>query len=231
MYKNKTLLAIIPARSGSKGLKDKNIKLLNGIPLLAHSVIQAKESSVVDYIFLSTDSVKYKNIGLEYGAEVPYLRPKELATDTSQANDYIINALLYFKDKFDYFILLQPTSPLRCAKDIENVFMLAVDNDYSSVVSVCKADHPIEYYNTLDENMSMYNFIGDNKNRQDLKQYYRVNGAIYLCKCNEFLKDRTFYGVNSKAYIMDRKFSVDIDNDFDFSLAALIMEKYKNDRI
>ncbi len=230
MYKDKTLLAIIPARSGSKGVTDKNIKELCGAPLLSYSIKQAHESKVVDYIYLSTDSKKYAETGKRFGAQVPFLRPESISTDKSLADEFIIHAIdsiMLDGKSFDYFIVLQPTSPMRKAEDIEKAFKMAVDNALDSVVSVCAAEHPIQYYNTLNNDLSMNNFIPKVQNRQDYKKYYRVNGALYICTTKQYKENRSFYGENSKAYIMDSNSSIDIDTEFDFKLAELLINEHK----
>lgn len=227
MYQGNRILALIPARSGSKGLKDKNIRLLNGFPLLAHSILQTTESGLCDCVYLSTDSERYAAIGRKYGAETPFLRPCNLAEDASLAEDYIVYTLREFMLRginFDYFVLLQPTSPLRTSEDISSAIKLAVDHHLVSVVSVCEADHPLEYFNTLEENLNLYQFNKDNRNRQVFPTYYRVNGAIYICKCEEYLQNQDFYGRSSKAYIMDKQRSIDIDTEFDLSLSEFLLK-------
>ena len=230
MYKGKRIIAIIPARSGSKGIKNKNIRTLNGIPLIAHSSICAKRSEIIDEIFLSTDSEEYAEIAKLYGANVPFLRPINISTDRSQAYDYVINALTTYKDQydkiFDYFIVLQPTSPIRRPEHITDVVKMLVDNNIDSVVSVCEADHIPQIYNHLPENMSMDGFYKEDNNsfnRQDFGKYYRLNGSIYAMNTCEFLKTKSYYIQNSRAYIMDKKYSIDIDDELDLYFAEKIL--------
>ena len=228
MYKNNKFLAIIPARSGSKGIKDKNIKLLKNKPLMAYTIEAAKNSEVFDDIIVSTDSEKYKIIAEQYGAKVPFLRDISLSGDFSKTEDVIVNTITNLKKigkEYDYFVLLQPTSPLRNSKHIQEAVDLILEKNLNSVVSVCEVDHSLQICNTLKENKSMYNFISKNNNtlRQDMEKYYRINGALYIMKVNEYLKNKNFYGEKSKAYIMERKFSVDIDEEIDFLLAETIL--------
>lgn len=234
MYQGKKIIAIIPARSGSKGLPNKNIKELNGIPLLAHSIICAKESGIIDEVFVSSDSQVYKEIAEKYGANVPFLRPENISEDNSQAYDYIIHTINSFKAncnlEFDYFIVLQPTSPIRKPGHIIDVAKLLIEQNIDSVVSVCKADHIPQLYNHLPDNLSMYKFYtGDKKsfNRQDYGLYYRLNGSIYAMKVNEFIKHKSYYIENSRAYIMDKEFSIDIDEEIDFYIAQKLFEYIK----
>lgn len=224
MYNNKKFLAIIPARSGSKGLKDKNIKELNGKPMIAYTIEAAKASNIFEDIVVSTDSLKYAEIANKYGATVPFLRPEYLSTDTATTNDVIEYTIKEFQKigkDFDYFILLQPTSPLRTSEDILGAVKLLHIKDANSVVSVCEAEHSPLYMNTLDESLSMEGFLSKDikTRRQELPTYYRLNGAIYISKVDYFLKYKYFYGKNSYAYIMDKIRSIDIDDEFDFIMA------------
>ncbi|MGF7059795.1 cytidylyltransferase domain-containing protein [Brassicibacter mesophilus] len=229
MYNNKKFLAIIPARSGSNGLKDKNIRELNGKPMIAYSIEAAKNSNIFDDIMVSTDSHKYADISIKYGASVPSLRPEYLSTDTATTNDvidYTINILKEIGKEYDYFMLLQPTSPLRTSKDIVDAIKLLFEKEANSIVSVCEAEHSPLYMNELDESLSIDGFlIKDTKTiRQELPKYYRLNGAIYICNTDYFLKYKDFYREKSYAYIMDKKSSIDIDDEIDFIIADNLMK-------
>lgn len=228
MYKKQKFLAIIPARSGSKGIKNKNIKLLKNKPLMSYTIEAAKESEVFDDIIVSTDSEEYKIIAQQYGAKVPFLRDISLSGDFSKTEDVIVDTIINLEKmgkKYDYFVLLQPTSPLRNFKHIKEAIDLMLDEKLNSVISVCEVDHPLQICNTLKENKSMYNFISKKNDtlRQEMQNNYRINGAIYIMNVNEYLKSRNFYGEKSKAYIMEKKYSVDIDDEIDFLLAEAIM--------
>lgn len=233
MYNNKRILGIIPARSGSKGLLDKNIMELQGKPMMAYTIEAALETKVIDDVIVSTESARYAEIAKKYGAFVPFLRPESLAQDDSSTMDlliYTINCLAELGMIYDYFIILQPTSPLRRAEDIVNSIELCFEKDADAVVSVCKAEHSPLWCNTLKEDLCLANFLSENTNkrRQDLGQYYRLNGAIYLSKVDTFLKRRTFYTERSYAYIMDKAFSVDIDDIMDFKFAEILINEQKN---
>lgn len=227
MYRQKSFLAIIPARSGSKGLRDKNIKKLNGKPLIAYSIEAAKKSGIFTNIVVSTDSKKYADISIEFGADVPFLRPIELAKDESNSNDVIIHVLKELRKlgkSYDYFMLLQPTSPLRDSIDIRNAVNLLFEKDANSVVSVCESEYSPLLMNTLDETMRIDNFYSNALRRQELPTYYRLNGAIYLSKVDYFMKFKNFFGKKSYAYIMDQKKSIDIDTELDFIIAKTILD-------
>ena len=229
MYKNKKILAIIPARSGSKGLVDKNIKKLNGKPLIAYTIEATKKSNIFDQIIVTTDSEEYATISRQYGAEVPFLRPSKLSLDNTSSMDVIIHVLDELKKQgkvYDCFMLLQPTSPLRTKDDILNSVKMMFDKNANSIVSVCEVDHNPLWSNTLDQTLSLDEFIKEDGNirRQELPTYYRLNGAIYLSNTNSFLENKTFYK-KSFAYIMSKQNSVDIDDELDFKLAELISKK------
>jgi len=218
-------LAIIPARSGSKGLKDKNIKLLNGKPLLAYAIDAARDSGIFDEIFVSTDSELYARIAKECGAEVPFLRSAKTATDTASSWDVVKETIYCYGQmgkNFDMVTLLQPTTPLRTAEDILRAYEIYQKGSTNAVVSVCEVDHSPLWCNTLPKDHSMANFIRKEVqalSRQQLENYYRINGAIYMFQVNYFLRSDCIYDNNCFAYIMSKERSIDIDDAFDFKLA------------
>ena len=217
-------IAIIPARSGSKGLKDKNIKLLNEKPLIYYSIIAAQKSNLFDEIMLSTDSRKYADIAISYGASVPFLRSEELSTDSVSSWEVVKDTLQKYEEKgkvFDTVTLLQPTSPLRDYKDIINGYGILREKSANFVVSVCEMDHSPLWSNTLPHDKSMENFIRKDVvqiPRQQIPTYYRI-------KTNYLLKSKDIYSQKSYAYIMLKKKSVDIDDEFDFKMASMIMNE------
>ena len=222
-------IAIIIARSGSKGLKDKNIRLLNGKPLMAYTIEAALKSKCFDTVMVSTDSIKYKKIAEEYGAEVPFLRSRENSKDKTSPWDVVKEVLDKYKEmgkEFDTLCLLQPTSPLRDDKDIKKAYKLFVDKKANAVASMCELECSIHLVNKLPKSLSMDNFIPEknyNKRRQDIEPYYRFNGALYISKVKTFYKDMNIYKHKCYAYIMDRNKSFDIDNEFDLKIVETIM--------
>lgn len=228
MYKSKKIIAIIPARSGSKGLIDKNIKDLNGKPLIFYTIEAAKESNVFDYIMVSTDSEKYAEISRKYGAEVPFLRSESNSNDNSGSWDVVKEVLDNLQEKYDIIVLLQPTSPLRTSKNIKEAVDLFFDKNADSIVSVSKFSHPIAFVNTLNESLSLKGFIKEeyqNMRRQDFEQNYMLNGAIYIVKTEFVNKNLDLFRKNSFAYIMEEEHSVDIDQELDFAFAETLMKK------
>lgn len=219
-------IAIIPARAGSKGLKDKNIIDLNGKPLIAWTICAALDSGIFDKVIVSTDSVEYKEISEAYGAEV-ILREEELATDSASTFDVLNNLLNYkIQEKYDYFALLQPTSPLRNFRHIKEACSFFEDNfnKFDFLVSVCEAEYNCDLVKPIDDDNSLKHFDSDfsSYKRQD-KKCYSPNGAIFLAKKEEYLKRKHFFGKKSLAYFMDRKDSVDIDTRIDLELVKIIL--------
>ncbi|MBN7574100.1 MULTISPECIES: cytidylyltransferase domain-containing protein [Clostridium] len=224
------VLAIIPARSGSKGIKDKNIKNLNGKPLMSYTIEEAIKSKVFEDVIVSTDSEKYKKIAEEYGAWVPFLREKKLAEDTSTTIDVVEDVLLKLKiigKEYDALMILQPTSPLRDKYDIRGALKLFCEKKANSVVSMCECDYPPQLTKRLNDEMKLDGFLSNIKKirRQDLGKFYRLNGAIYLIKIQYFLKYKYIYQENSYAFIMDKKKSIDIDDLDDFQYTEFLMHK------
>lgn len=222
------ILAIIPARSGSKGLKDKNIKLISGKPLIAYTIEAAIKSNAFEEVFVSTDSKEYSEIAKKYGAYVPFLRSEQLSGDTALTNDVIEDVLLNLKNmgkEYDSIMILQPTSPLRDEEDIKNAIKLFNEKKANSVVSMCECDHSPLLSKNLDETMKLDGFLSNlsKVRRQDMNRFYRLNGAIYLVKVDYFLKYKDFYKEKSYAYIMDKRKSIDIDDIYDFKFAEILM--------
>ncbi len=230
MYKNKRVLAIITARGGSKRLPNKNILDLAGKPLIAWSIIEGQKTKVIDTLIVSTDSTKIAGVCRQYGVEIPFIRPKELATDTATSIDVVKHAVSFYKAKeiyFDFIIILQPTSPLRIFEDIDDAFN-KINDDTRCIVSVCKSEHPPLWSNTLPEDLSMKDFIPtkfSNKRSQDLPTYYRLNGAIYISEINYLIENNGFFGKKTKAFIMPQERSVDIDSEIDFEFCRLMKKK------
>lgn len=231
------VLAVIPARSGSKGIKDKNIKFLRGKPLLSYSIEAAIQSKIFDTIHVSTDSEKYADVSRTYGADVPFLRNSEFSRDDSTTWDVIKYVLEEYRirDKnFDVIVVLQPTSPLRNSEHIKNAWKFFLEKDADMVSSVCEAGCSPLWCNILPENLSLEQF--ENKEiaylpRQCLPTYYHENGAIYIIKSNTLLTSDNVYKKNSYAYIMEKLYSVDIDDEIDFALAEVLMDKIQKGEI
>ena len=226
-------IAIIPARSGTKGLPDKNIRLLSEKPLIAYSIEAALESGCFEEVMLSTDSEKYAEIGRNCGAKVPFLRSQKTSSDSASSWDAVEEVLDdYLKRgrEFETFCLLQPTSPLRTAEDIRKAYLTYEQKASFAVVSVCEAEHSPLWCGVLPDNQEFIHFVNENsqKRRQDSGKFYRINGAISIVNTKKFATDRFLYKEGSFAYIMPQERSVDIDTEVDFKLAELMIKEKNN---
>ncbi|MHB1688182.1 MAG: acylneuraminate cytidylyltransferase family protein [Ignavibacteriaceae bacterium] len=234
MINDQKTLALIPARGGSKGVPQKNIKNLNGKPLIAWTIETALQCKYIDRIVVSTDDEKIASIAKQFNADVPFLRPKELAQDNSKSIDAVLHCINWLKengDEYDILILLQPTSPLRIATDIDKSIEMLFEKKADSIVSVCKTEHNPLWSNTLPNDGRMNRFLKNefaNLNRQQLPQYYRLNGAVYSAWTDYVVKNLSFFGKNTFAYIMSNERSIDVDSSFDFELCEFFMKSKGN---
>ncbi|MFZ2555294.1 MAG: acylneuraminate cytidylyltransferase family protein [Minisyncoccia bacterium] len=227
----KKTLGIITARGGSKGIPRKNIKLLGGKPLIAHTIEAAKESGIFDRVILSTDDAEIAEIGKQYGAEVPFMRPEELAQDKTPTLPVLIHALEWLKTNEGYepeaVAILQPTSPLRRPEHLKDAHELFVQSGADSVVSMKEVPghHNPHWQFRVGDDGRIEIFTGESfvdivKRRQDLPKTHTRNGAIYLFKTGLLFEDPpSFYGRDVRAYVMDERSSVNIDEPADFERA------------
>lgn len=224
-------IAVIPARSGSKGIKDKNIKLLNNKPLLAYTIEAAQKTQIFDRIHVSTDSRRYVEIARQYGAHIPFLRSAETSADASlmwDAMRFVLKEYEKCGECFDTITVLQPTSPLRTSEDVEGAFKFFREKQANMISSVCEMEHSPLWSNTLPEDLSMKDFEDEKlayMPRQNLPVYYRENGAIYVLKVEHLFSASNVYKEKCYAYIMSKEHSVDIDDEFDFTVAEILMKK------
>lgn len=223
MYKSNKIIAIIPARGGSKGIPNKNIINVLGRPLIDYTIKEALKSEYIDDIIVSTDSDKIAKIAKNSGAEIPFLRSEHLAQDTTNTIDVLVDTIEKLKDSgrtYDYMLLLQPTQPLRRVFHIDNSIKEIIDNNRISLVSVNKVkDHPI-LFRKIDSKGNLSNLLNENSTlrRQDFTEYYKVNGAIYINKLDSQFDSNTSLNDNRFAYIMDSSFDVDIDEPMDIEI-------------
>lgn len=227
MIKDKKILVIIPARGGSKGIPHKNIKELNGKPLIAYTIQCAIESKYIDRVIVSTEDINISNVAENFGADVPFLRPEVLAEDDTPSIDVIlhcINTLEANNEYYDYICLLQCTSPFRTVDNIDEAIYKLIEKNGSSLVSVCESEvNPYWMKKINDEKLIDFIKEIDASRRQDLPKIYRLNGAIYISKVNELKQLKSWYGKNTIPYIMNRKSSIDIDEPIDFKFAEFLM--------
>jgi len=233
MYKNKTFLAIIPARGGSKGLPNKNIKELCNKPLIAYSIESACKSKYIDEIMVSTDYRSIADISKEYGANIPHLRPEHLASDTATTFDAVKYSIDYYQNKlqkeFDYIVLLEPTSPLREDDDIDRMIEQIIENEdkFDSIVSIGEVhEHPSimkkivkkDYLEDYCEELEM------KSRRQDNDKAYFPYGVAYIAKTNILLKEQTFYTKKNTFFEIKRYQCYEIDDIYDFLAIENIMK-------
>lgn len=226
-------IAIIPARSGSKGLKDKNIRLLNGKPLMAHSIIAAQRSEMFSKIMVSTDSERYAGTAIKFGADVPFLRSEKNSSDNAGSWEVVKEVLNNIIERFDTVCLLQPTSPLRTAEDIIGGYKELTEKNGDAITGVCETDHSPLWSMTLDEDLSMENFRKRYAEvpRQLLQKYYMINGALYIRRLQYSANEITILDRKEYAYIMEKSRSIDIDTLDDFRYAEFLSGGYCNYRI
>jgi CMP-N-acetylneuraminic acid synthetase len=227
MYEGKRILAFIPARGGSKGIPHKNITPLAGKPLIQYTIDAAKQSRYIDYVLVSTDDEEIATVARRCGAEVPFLRPPELAADTAKTIDAVLHAIETLREAgetFDSLVLLQPTSPLRTAEDIDKAVETFYESNRQPVVSVSEvSDHPILIRTIEDGRLKPLLQTGSTVRRQDMPPFYRVNGSIYINPIEE-ISQTTSFNDNPVPFIMQKSHSVDIDEPLDLKIAEWIEE-------
>jgi len=224
------IIAIIPARGGSKGLPRKNVRLLNNKPLIYYTIREALGSKSLDRIIVSTEDEEITELAKAYGAEV-IARPVDLAQDDTSSLPVFQHAIQHLEEVEHYhpevIVILQPTSPLRTAEDIDGVIEKFLQTDCDSVVSVCKVEHPPQWMYILKGDRLQPVIKGREKiiRRQDAPEVYRLNGAVYVTHRDVIMKQNTVMGNDTRAYIMPVERSIDIDTETDFKLAEVLMRQ------
>jgi N-acylneuraminate cytidylyltransferase/CMP-N,N'-diacetyllegionaminic acid synthase len=229
------ILAIIPARGGSKRVPGKNIRNFCRKPLIAWTIEAAKNSNLINRVIVSTNDKKIVAVSKKYGAEVPFIRPEELSTHTATTMAVIEHSLSFMKKRDNYvpdiLCVLQPTSPLRNSKHIDEAIKLMIRTEADACVSVAENKVNPYYSNTIDKNSMFHNYIKGTGRKFATKikpeKTYMLNGAMFLIKPKVFLKEKTLEPRKTAAYIMSEQDSVDIDNEHDFKIAEFIMKKVK----
>lgn len=230
MYKGKRILGVIPARGGSKGVPLKNIINVGGKPLIHYSIQCAKYSKYIDRTIISTDDLLIKRVAEECGGDVPFMRPEELAKDTSKTIDALVHAVDTMNEidgPYDYVVLLQNTVPLRKSWHVDEAIEKIFESDERSLVSVTEVEeHPI-LMRTLNEDDTLKNLLPMNSTirRQDFPKFYKVDGAIYIQKLDEEFNLNTSLNDGRLAYVMENKYSTDIDNYIDIKIVEYYLEK------
>ena len=223
------ILAIIPARGGSKGVKRKNIRKLNNKPLISYTIEAAQKSKYIDRVVVSTEDTEIAEIAKSYGAEIPCLRPMRLATDSATTTDTILHMVEYLEQNCNYFsqyvVLLQCTSPFRNERHIDEAIDKLVETQMDAITSVCEVkDNP--YWSNVFKDGKLEYFIEEGRKitkRQDLPQIYTFNGAISVIKTDVLKRFKCLEPERLTGYIMDEVCSIDIDTELDFKFAEIVM--------
>lgn len=234
MYKNKKILGVITARGGSKGIPRKNIKLLAGKPLIAYTIEASLASKFLTRYIVSTEDKEIAEIARQYGADIPFMRPKRLAQDDSTSNEVAQHALKWLErnkgEKYDYLMFLSPTTPLRLPEDIDDCIKKIIETDSDSVISMFElTDFSVKKIKRIENDLILPWLKKESKTssrRQDLKRIYKRNGAIYLTK-TQLIMNGDIFGKISRPYIMPLERSLDINEPIDFELAEFWLNKLK----
>jgi len=226
MYKQKKVVAIITARGGSKGIPGKNIKPLHGKPLLDWTFEAAQSSRYLDRVVLSSEDSDIIQHAKSIGCEVPFVRPSSLATDEASSIDVVMHALDEVGAKYDYFILLQPTSPFRRARDIDCIIEQCIDQGSKIMVSVEQVKtHPMFLYKLNDGVLRSFDPQPQQLRRQDIPPVYKHNGALYIAEISYFRKKKSFVGESVNGFVCDGAINIDLDTPSDWEYAEFILEK------
>jgi CMP-N,N'-diacetyllegionaminic acid synthase len=229
MYQGKTVLGLITARGGSKGIPGKNIKHLADKPLINWTIDEAKQSAYIDRLILSSDDDSIIQQALSAGCEVPFKRPANLALDHSSSMDVILHALEEVTAQYDYLLLLQPTSPLRTVEHIDAIIKQGIDCQTDISVSVTESKkHPAFMYTLVGSKLMPVMPEQQQKRRQEMPKVYEHNGALYLARIQHLLQVRSYNGENVDSFVMDAISSVDLDEILDWEFAEYLIMKGLN---
>lgn len=219
-------------RGGSKGIPRKNIRLLAGKPLIAYSVLPGKESKYIDRLIVSSDDAEIIEVAKSFGAEAPFVRPAELASDTAKALPVIQHAVKFCEEqegkKYDFIVYLEPTGPLRIVDDIDGAIEKAVNNNADSVVGLMELEdaNPVRVKKIVNDRIECFCVPEpEGLRRQDQEKAYLRNGSIYVFRRDNIVENNSLWGKNSLPYVMPRERSVNIDEEADFLVAEFFLKK------
>lgn len=226
----KNILWLVTARSGSKSIPDKNIKILGNQPLISYRIQSALTTKIDGDVWVSTDSEKYAEIAKEYGAEIPFLRPDYLSTDDASSMDVVLHAMEYASSlgkKYDFIGLLEPTSPFIQGSDLDKAIELLNESENASAIVATKESRPNrifiqeedEYLSELADNLKLYKKLG----RQSFGREITPSGGFYISKWDDFLKNKSFYTKQTLSYLVDDISGLEIDEPLDWQFAEFII--------
>lgn len=227
MIENKKVLAIIPARGGSKGIPKKNIKAVSGKPMINYTIEAAKECDYIDKVIVSTDDEEIAEISMKAGAIVPFLRPDELAVDEAELIDVVMHAVEFYErkaERYDIIVLLQPTSPLRTSDDLQKALEYYMRKGEKSLLSISEvSEHPVNMRKFNEEN-ELEKMLGDEGDASEAKKYYKINGAIFINSMSE-LSEKTRFEDNVMGYVLPKEHGIDIDVPEDVVVAEYYLSQ------
>lgn len=232
------MIAIIPARGGSKGLPRKNIKPLGNLPLICHSIKAALDANLVERVIVSTDDKEIASIAKNCGAEIPFMRPASLANDTSMVMDTYLHLIDWISKEngksIDSFVALLPTSPFRTSEDIDQAIKIFNNKNADSVISVVETSKPVFWYKQISNEGILQDFLpgfSSVKNRQEFSESFIPNGAVYVFRTESLRSTRQYFNSKTYPYIMPKERSVDIDDLIDFQFADCLFKMKNKDSI
>ena len=228
------ILFVIIARGGSKGVPRKNITMVGNLPLIAYKIISVKKCKYSYRLIVSTDDDEIANVARQYGAEVPFMRPDYLASDTASSMDVVDHAIKWIEtndtNKYDYVCMLEPSSPFLTGEDLNNALDLLISKDADTLLGMKEVEVSRKFIHTLDANGGLSLFYEEIKSmttirRQDQQPEYTMNGCIYAAKWDYFKEKHLFHSVNSVPYIMPVEKSIEVDSMIDLEYARFVIEK------
>ena len=225
MIEGRSVLGLITARGGSQGLPGKNLREINGRSLLARAIEAGREAACLDRLILSSDDPAIIQAALLAGCEVPFVRPEELSGPAARSIDVVRHALETLPERYDLVVLLQPTSPLRRAEDVDGAVRLCVAENAPACLSVCRADKPPYWMVRRDAAGFLEPILpalARTPRRQELPEAFAVNGAVYVARSDWILKNDSFLSPETLGYIMPRERSLDVDEELDLVVAAAV---------
>ena len=233
MFDGNTILAIIPARGGSKGIPFKNIREVGGKPLIAWAIDEAKKSKYIDRLILSSDDNQIIKVAKEYGCEVPFIRPPALARDDTPGIAPVLHAIEVLPEKYDYVVLLQPTSPLRSVEDIDNCIAKCISEAGNACVTVTQSEQSPYWMYSITGSGCVVPVVRveEYQRRQDLPTAYVLNGAVYVARAEWLKQVKKFVTDETKAVIMPENRSIDIDTEKDLQRVSLMLGGLNTDYV
>lgn len=225
MINNCSVLAVVPARGGSKGVYKKNLRNLGGKPLIAWTIEESKKSRYIDRLILSSEDAEIIQVAKQYNCEVPFVRPLELARDDTPGIEPVLHSISVVSG-YEYIVVLQPTSPFRQACDIDGCIENCIEKKANACVSIVEVSKNPYWMYSLDDHKKIVPLFPNHKvylRRQDLPKIYALNGAVYFAKTDFLISKRTFLSDETIGYIMPPLRSVDIDTEMDLSFCSYLL--------